>query len=336
MKALTISVAVLATLAFAFQDEAKIQDAIRGLGSEDFEVREKAAEDLRKVGTPALEALKKAAEKSDDPEVRVRARKLVQEIEKPAKSRDRSRLYGLKGSRLSIRLSNGDTIYQFQPEEGDAIEFQRSPDGPVKLVYPDGKGGKAEAKAESLEKFLADHKDLAAKYGITKDGIDYGGSRLSFNQKVWTLPAVPRLDVPGVVPMPPFPDTDEFRALREDLRKAFEELQRARGVTPELWGGFPGFEAVGRGVQLSQVPAVLRSQLAIPEGQGVVVESVREGSAAAAAGIQRHDVLLEIDGHKIAGPADVRAFLKRESTVQVLRGGKEQTLKPEPGRKKEF
>src|SRR6185295_17276009 len=114
----------------------------RGLGSENFEEREKAATELRKAGAPALEALKKAADESDDPEVRARAKRLVQEIEKPAKPKTRAPGVRPGVARISIRQSNGDVIYAINPEEGEAIEFQRSKDGAVKLTYPDGRGGK--------------------------------------------------------------------------------------------------------------------------------------------------------------------------------------------------
>ncbi|HTF57343.1 MAG TPA: PDZ domain-containing protein [Planctomycetota bacterium] len=340
MKTLTILTMVLGTGVAVFamqpQDEAKIKEAIRGLGSENFEEREKAATELRKAGAPALEALKKAADESDDPEVRARAKRLVQEIEKPAKQKGRAPGLRSGNARLTIRQANGDVVYTIQPEEGEAIEFRRSTDGAVKLTYPDGKGGKAEASADSLEKFLADQKALAEKYGISKEGIDYGGTRLSFSARR-ALPAVPRLDVPELPGMPGWPDLEEFKTLREDLRRAFEELNKSRTFMPEMWErNLFGAEATGRGLQLTPVPGVLRSQLAIPEGQGVVVESVREGSAADAAGLKRHDVILEIDGNTVSGPADVRTHLKRESSVKVLRSGKEQTLKPEPGRKKEF
>jgi tetratricopeptide (TPR) repeat protein len=52
---------------------------VRDLGAEAYDRREAATEALRKIGLPALKALEKAAE-SDDPEVNVRARKLLADI----------------------------------------------------------------------------------------------------------------------------------------------------------------------------------------------------------------------------------------------------------------
>lgn len=336
MKTLAVIVTLSAAGLLFAQDEKQIQDAIRGLGAESFEEREKATVDLKKIGPPALEALKKAADQSDDPEVRIRAKRLIEAITKPA---PRKAVPGKKpgpGSIVSIRQTKEGTVYTLQPPDGDAIEFQRGTEGKTKLVYPDGKGGKAEAESESVEKFLADHKDLAEKYGITKDGIEYGGSKLLFSSPWPQIPGLAPLELP--VPLPPFQplELDDLFKQSEELRKAFEDLRRWRAVPLDrpMWGAF-GVDTI-RGAQFGPVPEVLRTQLSIPEGQGVVVESVREGSTAAAAGLMRHDVILEIDGKKVTGLADVRTHLNRDSTVKALRAGKEQVLQPPPPRKKEF
>lgn len=336
MRTLVVIAALASAAALFAQDESQIQDAIKGLGADSFEEREKATGDLKKIGAPALKALKKAAEESGDPEVRARAKRLVEEIAKPASPKRPGRTAIFQGSVLSIRKTDDATVYSLKPSDGDAIDFHRGTEGRVKLVYPDGKGGKAEAEAESIDKFVADHKALAAKYGITKDGIDYGGTKMSFSG-IQAFPALPHLDLPAV-PMPPMMDLDDLFGQGEGLRKAFEDLRlwRQDRWPMDRWGPeFFGREVI-RGVQLAPVPDVLRSQLSIPEGQGVVVESVREGSTGAAAGLKRHDVILEIDGRKVAYPADVRSHLKRDSKVKALRGGKEQDLQPAPASKKEY
>jgi hypothetical protein len=58
----------------------RIAEGIAALGSEEFDKREEAMAALRKIGGPALEALKKALA-SDDEEVKSRAEKLAGEIE---------------------------------------------------------------------------------------------------------------------------------------------------------------------------------------------------------------------------------------------------------------
>jgi hypothetical protein len=334
MRTLAVVLALATSPLLFAQEDPKIQDAIRSLGADSFEDRERATADLKKIGAPALDALKKAAAESQDPEVQARDKKLIQEIEKPApQKRPAGRQPGLFGSRVSIRRSGDTTVYQLQPAEGDAIEFHRGPDAKVKLVYPDGKGGKAEAEAESIEKFVETHKELADKYGVTKDGIDYGGSRMSFTAQL-AFPAIPRiLEIPAV-PMPPeLPEFKDLFTQSEELRQAFEEL-RKQSLAPQMWRGFGS--SVIRGAELRPVPDVLRAHLSIPEGQGVVVESVYEGSTAATAGLKKHDILLEIDGRKISQPGDVRALLKRDSKVRALRSGKEIDLQPAPPPKKDY
>src|SRR5690349_25072559 len=109
-----VVIAVLASAASLFaQDEKRIQDAIKGLGAESFEEREKATADLKKIGAPALEALKKAAADSDDPEVRVRAKRLVDSIQKPAeKPKQTMPGRGPQGfSRATIRQTKEGTIH---------------------------------------------------------------------------------------------------------------------------------------------------------------------------------------------------------------------------------
>ena len=53
-----------------------INQLIRQLGSPEFAEREAATRRLQAIGEPAVEALRKATEGSDDPEVRHRARQL--------------------------------------------------------------------------------------------------------------------------------------------------------------------------------------------------------------------------------------------------------------------
>ncbi len=60
--------------------DTKIEAEIEKLKSEEFEIREKATENLRQFGIDALKLLKKAT-KSDDEEVKSRSEKLIKEIE---------------------------------------------------------------------------------------------------------------------------------------------------------------------------------------------------------------------------------------------------------------
>lgn len=298
--------------AFAAQDADRIQELIRKLGSDDFTTREQATEELKKAGKSAREALQKAADESEDPEVRQRARTILEDLAKaPAPRRivpgpapvppGLPGRQGFRGSSVSVRSINGDTTYTITPGDGSPVlKFEKAAAGPVKLGYVDDKGESKTAEAASLQAFLKDNKDLAEKYGITEEGIDYAGSRVSF--KGLLMPNVPRFNFPqrpGRVPPPPAPDP----------------------VPDDESDGTPVAGAV-----LGPVDDSLRAQLEIPEGQGAVVSRVERGSVAESLGLRKNDVLLEVDGKKIGSPAAAKGKITKESTAVVLRKGKRETL----------
>lgn len=61
------------------------------------------------------------------------------------------------------------------------------------------------------------------------------------------------------------------------------------------------------GLTTSRAPEVLREQLGLPGGAGLVVEDVAAGSAAARAGLRRHDVLVSLDEQWLVLPEQVAA-----------------------------
>ncbi len=306
-------IAAAAALALAAaQDEAgKIDALIQQLGSEDYAAREKATDELRKIGKPAEEALRKAAE-STDPEVQSRAKALLKDFDKPkdeAVPRRAPRAVpgfnGLRGGSLSVMSNNNDTTYQVAPGDGSPpFTFRKSADGAVKLDYTDDKGEKKTAGSDSLPKFLKDHKELADRFGIGENGIDYAGLRAGFGQG-------------GMRRAFPFQPGFRFQ-LDEDNLPARPFADRAAGAAFE------------------KPSDTMRAQLEIPEGQGLVVARVDEGSDAEAAGLRRHDILLEIDGRKAASAADVKERLGTAGSVTVLRKGRKQALQPKAAGKKDF
>jgi hypothetical protein len=296
-------------LSLVAQDQDRIRELIQKLGSDDFTTREQASEDLKKAGKSAREALKKAVEESEDPEVRQRARTILEDLAKAEKPVQPRRIVpgqgGLQGfSGVSVRTVNGDSTYTITPGDGSpALTFHKAQAGQVKLDYMEGGEAKS-ASSVNLDAFLKDHKDLAQKYGISEEGIDYGGSRVSFKGQMFPKFNAPLFPLPqrqNRVPPPPVPpDEDEG--------------------TPVA------------GALLSPVEESLRAQLDIPEGQGAVVTKVTPGSLAAALGLRKSDVLLEIDGRKVTSPEAAKGLITKDSTAVVLRKGKKETLGP----KKDF
>ncbi|HXX94280.1 MAG TPA: PDZ domain-containing protein, partial [Planctomycetota bacterium] len=208
---------------------------------------------------------------------------------------------GPGGSTVLVQSVNGDSTYRITPGDGaPAITFHKDYGGAVKLDYPDEKGETRSADAPSIETFVKDHPELATKFGITEEGIEYGGTRVSFK---------------GALPGFAFP----------------RGPNRGRLVLPLVPPGEEGLRA--EGAAFERVSEALRSQLEIPEGQGLVVTRVEDGGRAQAAGLRKSDILLEIDGRKVSTLRDVRDALKGAASATVLRRGARITLTPEPPKK---
>ena len=99
-------------------------------------------------------------------------------------------------------------------------------------------------------------------------------------------------------------------------------LEPAGGV-----GGSPKIVA-SLGLKLTRASVVLRQQLALKRGAGVVVDDVAAGSRAARAGFAQHDVLVRLDDQLLVLPEQFDVLL--ESAEQdaplectVLRGGRQ-------------
>lgn len=85
--------------------------------------------------------------------------------------------------------------------------------------------------------------------------------------------------------------------------------------------------AVDAGLRLTRAPQVLRDQLALERGSGLVVETVQPTSAAARAGFQVNDVLVRIDDQLMLLPEQFAAFVEASPrgvtlACHVLRAGK--------------
>jgi hypothetical protein len=85
------------------------------------------------------------------------------------------------------------------------------------------------------------------------------------------------------------------------------------------------------GIRLSRASAVLRQQLALARGAGLVVDEVAAGTQAERAGFQRHDVLVRLDDQLLVLPQQFDALLEAAATddpltCTVLRGGRELSI----------
>ncbi len=85
------------------------------------------------------------------------------------------------------------------------------------------------------------------------------------------------------------------------------------------------------GISIQQVNSDLSKQFGLSAVQGAVVTEVRPDSAAAQAGVQVGDVVVEFDGHPIHNPRDLQNVVERSSLdtphkLTIMRNGKHLTL----------
>jgi beta-lactamase regulating signal transducer with metallopeptidase domain len=129
---------------------------------------------------------------------------------------------------------------------------------------------------------------------------------------------------------------EPFDVMREqDMPLPQLDPERVLGPQqPFFGGGFRSLQQEGRlGIRVQKPDATLVEQLELPKGEGLVVEHVQAGAAAAKAGLKAHDILLEFNGKPVADDPGklVRAVndLKADTTVDavVLRKGKKETIK---------
>ena len=85
------------------------------------------------------------------------------------------------------------------------------------------------------------------------------------------------------------------------------------------------------GLRLARASDVLRQQLALARGAGLVVEEVAPGSAADKAGFRQHDVLVLLDDQMLLLPEQLAALLESTNSTAapqctLLRGGAKVTI----------
>jgi predicted metalloprotease with PDZ domain len=110
--------------------------------------------------------------------------------------------------------------------------------------------------------------------------------------------------------------------------------------TPNHWKvTLKSAERYRLGVTLAEADGTLRAQLRLAAGEGLVVTEVVADSAAAAAGIQAHDVLIVLDGKRLttveAINAQVQEIKDRQVELRLLRSGKEMSFRLAPRKTQE-
>jgi hypothetical protein len=150
----------------------EISKLISNLNSDDINVRDKATEELKKIGSPALPMLEEAA-KNDNPEVAWRAKIIIKAISRAAQKKQDE-------SPDSLPKKIGPTLRQFSNRFNITINnaspgtksFALSQDSSGKIsvtVTEYDKDGKQNTKtytADSLDEFKKKYPEIAKEYGI--------------------------------------------------------------------------------------------------------------------------------------------------------------------------
>lgn len=113
----------------------------------------------------------------------------------------------------------------------------------------------------------------------------------------------------------------DAQAARADAQAARERaLAEVRGRLAEIRDGQNIRWVAGKevkkekvahlGVSTSQVPAVMRQQMKLPRGFGLVVDSVGKDSAAEQGGIQQYDILMKFDDQKLVNTQQLSVLVR--------------------------
>ena len=143
-------------------------------------------------------------------------------------------------------------------------------------------------------------------------------------------PAPPPLQVPPPAPAPAAPPAPPKPPEPPAVGDRVERRHRERADEPTTF----------LGVGVEPVPEWVGEQLGLPESFGLLVNYVTPGSAAEAAGVQRHDVLKQINDQMLANPEQLSALVQsyrdgQEVTLTLLRRGKETKVTAKLQRQKE-
>lgn len=90
------------------------------------------------------------------------------------------------------------------------------------------------------------------------------------------------------------------------------------------------------GLVVNPLDPALRAHFDLPEGSGVVVESVMRGSPAAEAGIKTNDLIVTADGRKLSSLEDLRAAVEKAGSegkamkLDVIQRGKRSVVEVKP------
>ncbi len=333
-----------------------VERLIQELGDSQYKTREAAEDSLLKRGKEVLQRLKAVAAKSDDPEIKWRASRLVRRIEAGGSSvRTLRKRTDQDSSRSQEAKSEGGSVSGTKDLPKVLDDLRRSMD-----AVPRNSGSREiiEQMLKQLEEGLGKSAQGLPQVkifdfpGVDITKIDGGAiQRLTRTQgrsmQMSMGPDGVRVEIeevdengkkqrkvyhaadmdafkkkyPGVLDKP---GSSPGGLLR---RKGLVDVLQPRGVrsqAPELEGRKLGF-------YIGEITPSVRDYLGLEDDLGLMVDRVVDGSLAQKLALQSRDILVAVQGVKIFGTADVgRGLTKSKSdhdvSITVLRRGREVVL----------
>jgi hypothetical protein len=250
-------------------DAEQIAKLIKQLSSDDFTVREKATKELEAIGTPALEALREAT-KSDDTEVKYRAKAILEKVEKKA-------IAEKVLAPTKVKLSFKDT-----PLADAVAEFNKQSGYTITVHDPESKLKDRKVTLDTGEVTFWEAFDrFCEKAGVVE---------ATWQDVMRPIPALPPGGGPGggiLPPPPPIVPPKDFKADppaekkedggKADPPKADPPPAAARQVPPPPAGG-GGPPPGGRVMRGLGGPGFLSGDIVVVDGKPKAVPTCYSGS----------------------------------------------------------
>jgi hypothetical protein len=280
---------------------------VKSLGDEKFDARTKAYESLESAGAAARKALEEGA-KSDDAQVRWSAKRLLERLEGEAKGPARVLRFGEGGGK---------------PDLDEAFRDM------------DRRLGDLRRRMEDFQGFRFDLRPFRDGVRIERHAVvEKDGERIDARQDAdgKVTVKIGKKDADGKAAEETF-EAKDMATLEKEHPEVAKKVKGLLGDRIEIRGPYladlPAKPALG--VTVSVVPPVLRTQLSIKEGEGLVVEEVLPDTPAARLGLRRHDVILAVNGIPVSSAVEIRSAVGAvkeggELRLRILRGGKAEEI----------
>ncbi|MBI5779879.1 MAG: PDZ domain-containing protein [Planctomycetes bacterium] len=312
-------------------DVEQIKRLIRDLDADEITVRDKATEELKKIGKPALLLLEESA-KSDSPEVAWRSKIIINAIKKAEQKSEPQ-----PDDSASKKI--GPTLKQFGNNFNITIRgatpgtksFAMSQDGSGKITVniteydKDGKQNTKTYEANSPEEFKQKYPEIAREYGIGEKP-------------------------PTTIEIPDFDVDDIFKDFGKSWSRQWGDMQKEMDRLRDMFNR-PGnqppnvSEPEDEGALPSQAPALSATDLglsieaiedsALKEGletkEGVLVTRVEPLGLGEKAGLKQGDVIINVNNTVVKSAWECRRLLKtvlgkNRVNLTIIRNNKKEAL----------